>query len=324
MASPTIWASSSGVSISSTFTSTARPARRPRSSMILSTFAPFLPMRRPGRAAERMMRIFSPMRSISIREMPAKPYSFFTKLRIRRSSTSHAPKFFFVAYQRDRQPIVTPVRNAIGLTFWPIFLFLLAGLGTGLAFALLGGRGRGRLGGGRGGLLRLRPLLLLALRAVALVLFQRTLFEDERDVAHPLLDLRRAPDRRRAPPLDDGPALDLRLDQVEVVRIDVEVLRPREVQGVRGRGLEELLAERRGALRAHAQDGQRGVEVLAADEVDHVPHLAGGHAGVPEARAEAGLGGRRGSGRGRGRGCGSRHLSYASGVDPDALAFVPG
>jgi len=57
----------------------------------LSTFAPRLPMIRPGRAAQRLIRIFSPMRSMSMRAMPAKAYSLRTNLRILKSSTSQSP-----------------------------------------------------------------------------------------------------------------------------------------------------------------------------------------------------------------------------------------
>ena len=60
------------------------------------------------------------VRSISILGMPAKPYFFLMNARILKSSTRRSANSCLEAYQRLRQSSITPTRNPVGRTFWPM------------------------------------------------------------------------------------------------------------------------------------------------------------------------------------------------------------
>ncbi len=55
-------------------------------------------------------------RSISIAETPACPSFFLRSFRSSRSSCSNSA-YFFSEYHRDRQVLLTPMRNPYGWTF---------------------------------------------------------------------------------------------------------------------------------------------------------------------------------------------------------------
>src|SRR5262245_45909805 len=136
--SATRLASSSGRWISMIFMRTGLPVSFSRSSRNLSTLAPFLPIRMPGRAVCRNTVISSPVRSISTFGMAANAHSLRMKRRIFWSSPRNLAKSFLVAYQRERQGSVTAMRKPVGCVFCPMVLLVVAAGGA--------GAGRRRLG----------------------------------------------------------------------------------------------------------------------------------------------------------------------------------